>query len=367
MGERGGSVNVTRKLPWLLVLLVTLLLALVAAGCGGDDDGGDAGEGDTSAATDEATTEEGEPIRVGLVTDIGGLNDRGFNALANEALERAESELGAEIRVLESKSDADYIPNLSTLAEEGFDLVVTNGFLMGEATHQAAEEFPDTNFAIIDFGYGGEGCEETNSCELPNLQGLVFKEQEAGYLVGYLAGLVTESNTVSSVGGLKIPPVDRFIAGFQAGAAASNPDITTLNAYSQDFVDQAKCKEVALDQIAEGSDLVFQVAGGCGLGALDAAQQEGVWGVGVDKDQAFLGEHVITSAVKRVDEAVFGAIQAVADGSFTGGGVTLFGLAEDGVGLGEFSPNAPQEAIDETLAQVDAIVSGEIEIPDALE
>jgi basic membrane protein A len=351
-----------------LVLLVTLLLALVAAGCGGDDDDGDeAGGGDTSAATDEATTEEAEPIRVGLVTDIGGLNDRGFNSLANEGLERAASELGAEIRVLESKSDADYIPNLSTLAEEGFDLIISVGFLMGEATHTAAEEFPDTSFAIIDNAYGGEGCEETNSCELPNLQGLLFKEQETGYLAGYLAGLLTESNTISSVGGIKIPPVDRFIAGYQAGAAASNPDITTLNAYSEDFVDQAKCKEVALDQIAEGSDIVFQVAGGCGLGALDAAQQEGVWGIGVDADQAFLGEHVLTSALKRVDEAVFQTIQAVADGSFTGGDVTLFGLAEDGVGLGEFSPNAPQEAIDEALAQVDGIVSGEIEVPDALE
>ena len=359
--------NVTRKLPWLLVLLVTLLLALVAAGCGGDDDDDDAGGGDTSAATDEATTEEAEPIRVGLVTDIGGLNDRGFNSLANEGLERAASELGAEIRVLESKSDADYIPNLSTLAEEGFDLVISVGFLMGEATHTAAEEFPETSFAIIDNAYGGEGCEETNTCELPNLQGLLFKEQETGYLAGYLAGLVTESNTISSVGGIKIPPVDRFIAGYQAGAMASNPDITTLNAYSEDFVDQAKCKEVALDQIAEGSDVVFQVAGGCGLGALDAAQQEGVWGIGVDADQAFLGEHVLTSALKRVDEAVFQTISAVADGSFTGGGVTLFGLAEDGVGLGEFSPNAPQEAIDEALAQVDGIVSGEIEVPDALE
>ena len=360
--------KVTRKLPWLLVLLVTLLLALVAAGCGGDDeDGDDAGGGDTSAATDDATTEETEPIRVGLVTDIGGLNDRGFNSLANEGLERAASELGAEIRVLESKSDADYIPNLSTLAEEGFDLVISVGFLMGEATHTAAEEFPDTSFAIIDNAYGGEGCEETNTCELPNLQGLLFKEQETGYLAGYLAGLVTESNTISSVGGIKIPPVDRFIAGYQAGAMASNPDVTTLNAYSEDFVDQAKCKEIALDQIAEGSDIVFQVAGGCGLGALDAAQQEGVWGIGVDADQAFLGAHVLTSALKRVDEAVFQTIQAVADGSFTGGGVTLFGLAEEGVGLGEFSPNAPQEAIDEALAQVDGIVSGEIEVPDALE
>jgi basic membrane protein A len=368
MGERGGSVKVTRKLPWLLVLLVTLLLALVAAGCGGDDgDDGEAGDGDTSAATDDAMTEETEPIRVGLVTDIGGLNDRGFNSLANEGLERAASELGAEIRVLESKSDADYIPNLSTLAEEGFDLIISVGFLMGEATHTAAEEFPDTNFAIIDNAYGGEGCEETNTCELPNLQGLLFKEQETGYLAGYLAGLVTESNTISSVGGIKIPPVDRFIAGYQAGAKASNPDVTTLNGYSEDFVDQAKCKELALDQIAEGSDIVFQVAGGCGLGALDAAQQESVWGIGVDADQAFLGAHVLTSALKRVDEAVFQTIQAVADGSFEGGGVTLFGLAEDGVGLGEFSPDAPQEAIDETLAQVDGIVSGEIEVPETLE
>src|ERR687892_506215 len=172
-GRKGGSVNARRKLPWLLVLLVTLLLAAVAAGCGGDDDEDGAGEGDTGAAQETTTAEE--PIRVGLVTDIGGLNDRGFNSLA----------------------------------EEGFDLIVSVGFLMGEATHQAAEEFPDTSFAIIDFAYGGEGCEETNSCELPNLQGLVFKEQETGSLAGYMAGLVTESNTVSSVGSIKIPPVDR--------------------------------------------------------------------------------------------------------------------------------------------------------------
>jgi basic membrane protein A and related proteins len=358
-------VNARRKLPWLLLLLVTLALAIVAAGCGGDDDD-DAAEGtDTSAAEDTTTAEE--PIKVGLVTDIGGLNDRGFNSLANQGLERAASELGAEIRVLESKSDADYIPNLSTLAEEGYDLVISVGFLMGEATHQAAEAFPDTNFAIIDFAYGGEGCEDTNTCELPNLQGLLFKEQETGYLAGYLAGLVTESNTISSVGGIKIPPVDRFIAGYQAGAKASNPDIKTLNGYSEDFVDQAKCKELALDQIAEGSDIVFQVAGGCGLGALDAASEKNVWGIGVDADQAFLGDHVLTSALKKVDVAVFQTIQGQADGSFQGGGVTLFGLAEEGVGLGEFSPNAPQEAIDETLAQIPSIVDGTIEVPDALD
>src|SRR5918996_1638002 len=330
-GRKGGSVNARRKLPWLLVLLVTLLLAAVAAGCGGDDDEDGAGEGDTGAA--QATTTAEEPIRVGLVTDIGGLNDRGF----------------------------------TTLAEEGFDLIVSVGFLMGEATHQAAEEFPDTSFAIIDFAYGGEGCEETNSCELPNLQGLLFKEQETGYLAGYLAGLVTESNTVSTVGGIKIPPVDRFIAGFQKGAADANPDVQTLNAYSEDFVDQAKCKEVALDQIASGSDVVFQVAGGCGLGALDGAQEREVWGIGVDADQAFLGDHVLTSALKRVDVAVFSTIESVVNDAFEGGGVRTFGLAEDGVGLGEFSPNAPQEAIDETMAQAELVIAGEVEIPETVE
>ena len=309
--------NVTRKLPWFLVLLVTLLLALVAAGCGGDDDD-DAGEATAPADTGGAAAAPGAGIKVGLVTDIGGLNDRGFNSLANQGLEQAATEIGVETRVLESKSDADYIPNLSTLAEDGYDLVISVGFLMGEATHQAAEAFPDTKFAIIDFGYGAPDCEDTNSCNLDNLQGLVFKEQETGYLVGYLAGLVSESGTVSSVGGIKIPPVDRFIAGFQKGATDANPDIKTLNGYSEDFVDQAKCKEVALDQIAEGSDVVFQVAGGCGLGALDAASEKGVWGIGVDADQAFLGEHVLTSALKRVDQAVYQTIDALVAGTLHG-------------------------------------------------
>ncbi|HET9544635.1 MAG TPA: BMP family ABC transporter substrate-binding protein, partial [Gaiellaceae bacterium] len=250
--------NASRRLPWLALLLAGLVLALGAAACGGDDDDDGNGAGDTSAETDEGGEEQ--QFRVGLVTDIGGLNDRGFNQLAYQGLQQAESELGVEIRVLESKSDADYIPNLQTLADEGFNLIISVGFLMQEATATAAETYPDTNFAIIDAAFDPA---------LPNAQGVLFKEQEAGYLVGYLAGLVTESGTVSSVGGQKIPPVDKFIAGFQKGAADSNPEVQTLNAYSQDFVDQAKCKEVALDQISRGSDVVFQVAGGCGLGALD--------------------------------------------------------------------------------------------------
>jgi basic membrane protein A len=341
----------------LSAFVAVLMLATVAAGCGGDDDDDEA-EATTPAATGETggETGAGEAITVGLVTDIGGLNDRGFNELANTGIEQAVDELGVESRVLESKSDADYIPNLSQLADEGYNLIISNGFLMGEATESAAKEYPDSNFAIIDFAYETPG---------PNLLGLVFKEQEVGYLAGYMAAKVSESGTVSTVGGQKIPPVDRFIAGFQAGAKAANPDIKLLNGYSQDFVDQAKCKEVALDQIAKGSDVVFQVAGGCGLGALDAAKEKSVWGIGVDKDQAFLGDHILTSAVKRVDQAVFQTIEKAANGEFEGG-LTAFGLAEDGVGLGETSDQVDQAIIDEVDEQKQMIIDGEITIPDTV-
>ena len=357
-----------RWLLWVAGLIAVLALATVAAGCGGDDD--EAADEEPPAATGATgpteTEAEGEPVRVGLVTDIGGLDDRSFNMLANQGLERARDELGVEIRVLQSTSDADYVPNLSSLAEEGYDLIISVGFLMGEVTEQVAREFPDVSFAIIDYAY-----EEAPD----NLQGIVFKEQETGYLVGYLAGLVTQSdlertneqNVVSSVGGQKIPPVDRFIAGFQAGAAEANAEVQTPNAYSQDFVDQAKCKEVALDQIANGSDVVFQVAGGCGLGALDAANERDVWGIGVDADQAHLGEHILTSAMKRVDNAVFEAIRMVQEGEFEGGGVTVFGLAEDGVGLGEVSDQVPQEMLDQVEDVRQRIIDGEIEIPETVD
>jgi basic membrane protein A and related proteins len=353
----------SKKLLWLFAALAATLV-LVAAGCGSDDD--EEGAGDTAASETSTGGGAAEAISVGLVTDIGGLNDRGFNELANTGLEQAEEEFGVEGRVLESKSDADYIPNLSTLSEEGANLIVTNGFLMGESTHQAAEQFPDTNFAIIDFAYGGEGCEETESCELPNLQGLLFREQEVGYLAGYMAAKTSKTGTISTVGGQKIPPVDRFIAGFQAGAKAANPDIELLNGYSQEFVDPAPCKEIALDQISKGSDVVFQVAGGCGLGALDAAKEKNVWGIGVDKDQAFLGDHILTSAVKRVDVAVKSTIEAAANGEFEGGGVSEFTLENDGVGLGETSSEVPQELLDEIEEQKEMIIAGDIEIPDTV-
>jgi basic membrane protein A len=171
---------------------------------------------------------------------------------------------------------------------------------------------------------------------------------------------------IGSVGGQKIPPVDRYIAGYQAGAKKAAPGIVTLNAYSQDFVDQAKCKEAALDEIARGARMVFQVAGQCGLGVLSAAKEKNVWGIGVDADQAYLGPHILTSALKKVDAAVFQTIQSVQDGSFSGGEDATFDVASGGVGIGEVAADVPTELVSQVNQVQDDIAAGKIEIPDTV-
>jgi basic membrane protein A len=222
------------------------------------------------------------------------------------------------------------------------------------------------NFAIIDYS------QSELKGKPKNVRGLLFKEQEAGYLVGYLAGLVAKleagsRQVIGSVGGLKIPPVDRYIAGYRAGARAANSEIETLNAYSQDFVDQAKCKEAALDEIGRGARVIFQVAGQCGLGALSAAEEKNVRGIGVDADQAYLGTHVLTSALKKVDVAVFETVQAVHEGSFEGGENTVFDVASGGVGLGEIAPDVPADLVSQVNRVQDRIAAGEIKnIPETV-
>jgi basic membrane protein A and related proteins len=341
---------------FLMALLAALALGATACGDDDDDDGGGGGGGG-SAESDKPA------IKAGLVTDIGGLNDRGFNELANNGRKRAQSELGVETRVLISESNGDYVPNLSTLAQQQFEIIISNGFLMGEATNTVATKFPNSQFAIIDFSAAAMKDKPKNAT------GLLFAEQEGGYLAGYLAGLWAKDNNakvVSTVGGQKIPPVDHYIAGFQAGAKEAFPGIETLNGYSQDFVDQAPCKEIALDQIARGSKVVFQVAGNCGLGALDAAKEKGVQGIGVDKDQGFLGDHVMTSVLKKVDVAVFDAIKAAQDGTLEGGTDIIATVENGGIGLGKF--NAEGEKYADQIKEIqDQIASGEItDIPDTV-
>jgi basic membrane protein A len=332
----------------LALLGVLVLVLLVVAGCGGS------GNKSSANTTTSTSGTAGSNMKIGLVTDIGGLNDRGFNHLSYLGLLRAQHELGISQRVYQAKSTQDYVPNLSTFARQGYDLTIGVGFTEATAIDTVATNFPQSNFAIVDVD---------QTTEPHKLLGLLFKEQETGYLVGYLAGLEEKrrpgKDVIGSVGGQKQPPVDRFIAGYQAGAKAADPGITVLNNYSEDFSDQAKCKQIALNQIEQGAGAIFQVAGGCGLGALDAAKEKGVWGIGVDADQAFLGPHILTSAVKRVDTAVFDAIKLVVDGKFKGGNIT-FGLKDSGVDIGKISAKVPKSEVAKVMQIRADIIAGKI-------
>ena len=330
-----------------LIAMLVLALAVAASGCGSTK---------KASSTTTPTTTAASSFKVGLITDIGGLNDRGFNHLAFVGLQRAAADLGVQTRVVQSASPAEYIPNLSALARQGYNLVIGVGFTEIDAMKAVAKTFPKTHFAIVDVSNADEG-------NAPNVEGLLFKEQQVGYLAGYAAGLAAKADgatTVSSVGGQKQPPVDRYIAGYEAGAKAAFPSVKTVNGYSQDFSVESKCKELALNQIAAGSDVVFQVAGGCGLGALDAAKTKSVWGIGVDADQGFLGPHILTSALKGVDEAVFLSIKDAKEGHFKGGQDAVYGLEQKGVGLGKFSPKAPK-GIEAKVKQIEQqIIDGKI-------
>jgi basic membrane protein A and related proteins len=328
-------------------------IAVLAGACGGSSGG-------SSSPSSQASL-PGSNLKVGLVTDIGGLNDKSFNHLAYVGLQRSATQLGVQVKVEESHAASDYVPNLTALATQHYDLIIAVGFLMDGAIKQVAAQFPDVSFAIVD-----DAPVDDNGAPLPNINGLLFKEQESGYEAGYLAGLMTKTNVVSTVGGQKIPPVDHYIAGFQAGAKAANPNITTLNDYSNSFTDNAKCKQLALNQIAQKSDVVFQVAGGCGLGALSAAQEKNVWGVGVDADQGYLGDYILTSAIKKVDVAVFDTIQSVVSGTFAGGQTTIFDANKGATGLGAINSAVPDSVLSH-VHDVDAkIKSGQIVPPDTV-
>ena len=329
-----------------LVVLAGAAAAL-AAGCGGS----------SSPKSTAAAASSSKPLVV-LVTDINQLNDHGFNQLAYQGLLRAQRELGIDGVVYQSPSQQAYLPNLTQAARKGAALVISVGFDQANQLAAAAKQFPKTHFAIIDVD------QATLTGKPKNVEGLIFKEQQVGYLAGYLAGLVEKQQggrgTIGSVGGEKQPPVDRYIAGYRAGAQAADPGIKLLNAYSQDWVDQAKCKQAALDQIAAGANIVFQVAGGCGLGVLDAAKQKGVWGIGVDADQSYLGSQVLTSAMKRVDISVYATIKRVLDGTFVGGTNAVFSLSNHGVGLGKISPKVPRSDVRKLQQIAKAVVSGKI-------
>ncbi len=341
-------------LPWLIMALTAMALVAVSVSAART------APAVTAAAPMKAAAPAGEDFSLAIVTDTGGLNDRGFNQLANQGRLRAQRELKIQTRVFISRTTADYIPNLRTAAQGGYDLVIGVGFLMVQPIDTISKAFPNTKFAIVDGNW------EDMKSKPKNVRGLLFREQEAGYLVGYLAAAVdlrtTKKNLLGSVGGLKIPPVDRFIAGYRAGGLKANPRVKFLNDYSQDFSDQAKCKEIALTQIQAGAAAIFQVAGGCGLGALDAARQEKVYGIGVDNDQSALGPHILSSAVKKVDVAVFLTAQAakMQGAAFKGAFNAIFTVKTGGVGIGKINRRVPADIVRQVRDVQRKIASGVI-------
>jgi basic membrane protein A len=290
-----------------------------------------------------------------------GIDDP-FNHGAYLGLERAVRELGIRGRVLTPAPKEGYVPSLSLLARQKYDLVIGMGIPADAAAaiDRVAVGSPETRFAILD-------CAQDDLAHRPeNVLGLVFSVEQAGYLAGHLAALVLtlspEEEVISSVGGRRTPTVERWIAGYQAGARGANPRVTTLNSYTDSFLDPVKGRSVALSQIAKGSRVVFQVAGACGLGALEAASERGVWGIGVDVDQSHLGRHILTSALMRLDVAVFDTIEALARGTLETGRTSRFSLENRGVGLGTISAAVPgsfKAAIEDVRT---AIVAGKIPI-----
>jgi len=320
------------------------VFTLVLAACGG-----------TTTSSGGSTPTATSTLKVSLVTDIGGLNDRSFNQLAYGGYKRAEAQYHFAEKVIQTQSQNDYVKNL-TLASQSVGqggLVIAVGFLMQAPLDQIAKQFTTTNYAIVD------GCAmpaNATACDtLPNVSPLFFKEQEAGCLVGAVAGQMEldgkakaskllGANAIGAVGGIPVPAVTRYIAGYKYCAKKVDPSVKVYVNYSQDFTDTAKCKDAALSQINQHqADIIFQVAGGCGVGALDAANGKGVYGIGVDADQGYLYPSVITSALKRVDSAVFGIIDLTAKGKYNNN-LPRFSLSNDGVGYAPVNSEVPADA-----------------------
>ena len=300
----------------------------------------------------------------GLVSDVGRFNDKGFNQNQLKGLKFAQAHIsGLTTTALESHSSSEYLPNFASLARKGVNIIIGAGFLLANQEATVAKQFPNTKFAITDYDVSGA---PFNGKKSPNVEGLTYATQENSYLVGCIAASMAKikgSTTIGVVGGVKIPPVDTFLAGYQAGAAKCLPGVKVLKGYSQDFIDQAKCKTVGQNQIDQGAAVIFAVAGPCGLGALDAAKQAGVYGVGVDVDQSYLGPYILTSAVKRVDNGVYLAIKGAQSGVFKGGGNLTFNLKNNGVALGKISPVVPASVLKKVALLRAQIVAGKIVPP----
>jgi basic membrane protein A len=304
-------------------------------------------------------------LRVGLVLDVGGRDDKSFNQLAYQGAVEAQAKYGITFKYVQSSaiSDAIYLANLSAFARQHYDLVIGVGFLMSAAMFKAAKAFPTVHFALID---STPADAKGNPVNFANVANIYFREQESGYLVGYMAGLMEKGkigaathNIIGAMGGISIPPVNRYIAGYIEGAHAADPSISIKLDYSGDFNDQGKALNIGLGQVAKGADILFQVAGSAGLGYLKAAQKQGRYGIGVDADQGYLGPYIMSSALKRVDQAVSLTVGTVVAGKFKGGD-NLYSLKNGATGFGTVGAFVPKSIVAQVQAQAKLIASGKL-------
>ena len=352
-----------RRTYWLspLVAALALVLALVAAGCGGNS---------KNNAGGTTTTSEMKHVTVALISDVGHFNDKSFNQSQLEGLNKAKSDLGITAIPLQSNSASDYLPNLTSAIRRKADLIISAGFLLAPATATVAKRYPDKHFAITDYPVEAAPFADKSGTPLyKNVEGLTYAANESGCLVGVLAAKMAEKmgkKVIGAVGGLKIPPVDIWIAGYRYCAQKAVPGTKVLINYSQDFVASDKCKTQAQNLISQGAKVLFQVAGLCGLGTLKAADDAGIWGIGVDKDQYNDAKRVLTSGVKRVDIGVYDAVKQVQDGKFKGGSDLLFNLKNDGMSVGKINPAVDQAFIDEMNKYKRQIIRGRLKVPTSL-
>lgn len=296
---------------------------------------------------------DGKKIKIGMVTDIGGVNDGSFNQSAWEGLQRAQKELGVEVSYAESATDADYAPNIEAFVDEDYDLIICVGYMLADATRKAAEANPDQKFAIIDDA----------SIDLPNVTCLMFEQSQASYLVGLVAGKMTKTNTVGFVIGMVSQTMNEFGYGYLAGVKDANPDAKILQFNANSFGSTETGKSAATTMITNGADVIFHAAGGTGLGVIEGCKDAGVWAIGVDSDQSPLApENILTSAMKRVDNACYEIAKATLEGNVTSGIIT-YDLNSAGVDIAPTTTNLPQEVLDYVKQAKQDIIDGKIVVP----